>query len=268
MSINLAYASSLPERTECLAAFITEASSAKTPTGLPSPLKQLCAQALESGIFHGKPEETLALPVDSKQIPRLLLVGLPANPSHEQLRRSAGLAAAHLGRIGVSSAVLLLPENLPAPAADSMRALAEGAVLGSYLFDAYKNIPPPRQKDKPKKSPKLEQLTICDPLKLASAQTIQTAQIRANGICLARDLGNQPGNMLTPSLLADQAQKIAKNHGLKIQVMDEKKLRARKNGTAAGSGTRFKAASTPDCYGISPSPSQAYPGFCGQGCDL
>src|SRR5690606_23506257 len=42
----------------------------------------------------------------------------------------------------------------------------------------------------------------------------------AQGINLARDLGNLPGNVCTPSYLADEARKLARHHKLKIQVLE------------------------------------------------
>ena len=46
----------------------------------------------------------------------------------------------------------------------------------------------------------------------------------ANGVALARELANRPGNHCTPSHLADEARKLAKSHGLKIEVFDRKAI--------------------------------------------
>jgi leucyl aminopeptidase len=47
----------------------------------------------------------------------------------------------------------------------------------------------------------------------------------AKGVKLTKDLGNRPGNLCTPTYLADQAKKLGRSHEkLKIQVLDEKQM--------------------------------------------
>ena len=220
MSTAITYSSSLPKIAECLVAFITKsASTPKIPAKLPAPLKELASQAIKSGIFEVKQEAVLALPTDYKSISRLLLIGLDAKPTTEQFRRAAGVAGNRLAKLGISSAGLLAPTGLDKQA---LRALAEGAVLGSYRFDQYK------APEKDKKNAKLKQLTIFDASLPEAANLVKTGQLRADGICLARDLGNQPGNVLTPVKLAKEAEKIAKKYRLPIQIMDEKTLKKEK----------------------------------------
>jgi leucyl aminopeptidase len=40
------------------------------------------------------------------------------------------------------------------------------------------------------------------------------------GVELAKDLGNLPGNICTPTYLADQAKQLAKSHGLGVDILD------------------------------------------------
>ena len=42
------------------------------------------------------------------------------------------------------------------------------------------------------------------------------------GVTLARECANRPGNHCTPSFLADEARKLGKSHGLKVQVLERK----------------------------------------------
>lgn len=46
----------------------------------------------------------------------------------------------------------------------------------------------------------------------------------SNGKTLAKNLGNMPGNVCTPSYLANQAKKLGKSHGLKVKVLSEKDM--------------------------------------------
>lgn len=44
----------------------------------------------------------------------------------------------------------------------------------------------------------------------------------AAGVHLARECANRPGNHCTPTYLAEQAKKLGKDHGLKVEVLDRK----------------------------------------------
>ena len=59
--------------------------------------------------------------------------------------------------------------------------------------------------------------------KLATAALAQGRAI-AHGMNLTRELGNLPGNICTPTYLAEQAQKLAKTHKLKCDVLDRARM--------------------------------------------
>jgi leucyl aminopeptidase len=44
----------------------------------------------------------------------------------------------------------------------------------------------------------------------------------ANGVLLARECANRPGNVCTPTYLADQARELAKEFGFKVEVLERK----------------------------------------------
>ena len=60
----------------------------------------------------------------------------------------------------------------------------------------------------------------------ADAKTVQQGLARgqaiAAGVNLAREFANRPANHCTPSYLADQAKKLGKEYGLKVEVLDRK----------------------------------------------
>ena len=51
---------------------------------------------------------------------------------------------------------------------------------------------------------------------------MQLGQALAAGSTLAREFANRPANHCTPSVLAREARKLAKDHGLKVEVLDRK----------------------------------------------
>ena len=60
----------------------------------------------------------------------------------------------------------------------------------------------------------------------ADAKAVQQGLARgeaiAAGVTLARECANRPGNHCTPSYLAEQARKLGKEYGLKVEVLDRK----------------------------------------------
>jgi leucyl aminopeptidase len=66
----------------------------------------------------------------------------------------------------------------------------------------------------------------CEDRKLLSTakKAVAIGNAINNGKTLAKNLGNMPGNVCTPSFLASQAKKLGKSHGLKVKVLSEKDM--------------------------------------------
>ncbi len=58
----------------------------------------------------------------------------------------------------------------------------------------------------------------------AVAQGLARGQAIAAGVTLARELGNRPGNHCTPTYLGDQAKKLGREFGIKVEVLDRKAI--------------------------------------------
>ena len=54
------------------------------------------------------------------------------------------------------------------------------------------------------------------------AEGLRRGQAIAEGVLLARECANRPGNHCTPTYLAEQAKKLGKEHGCKVEVLDRK----------------------------------------------
>lgn len=92
-----------------------------------------------------------------------------------------------------------------------------------------------------KKTPPFETLRVSVArTEVARSKTdIARAQIRAEATNFARNLGNQPGNVIFPETLADAARELGRAKKLRVEIFDEQKLRAQKFGglLAVGSGS-------------------------------
>ncbi|MET8639587.1 leucyl aminopeptidase [Streptomyces sp. NPDC004096] len=184
------------------------------------------AATLQTLGASGVEGEVTKLPAPSGfKAPVVVAVGLGAEPdkdgaySAESLRRAAGSAARALA--GAKKAVFALPVT---DAAD-LGAVAEGALLGAYSFDTYKENGKNAKGGKNGKAPLGEVALLGGkPRDKAHKAAVDRAVAVAEELNRARDLINTPPNDLNPAAFADIAQSAAKEHGLKVQVLDEKAL--------------------------------------------
>lgn len=175
---------------------------------------------------HAFGETTLVFPANGAGgAERVLLVGLAkgAEVTGERLRRAAGAAARQAGKSRVSSLAFALPASA-LPVAEAARAVAEGLVLGAYDFRDLKSQP----EDKPAPVD-LEEATIILPADAdegAAAEGARVGEIVGRAENVARQLGNLPGNVATPTYLGQTAERIGGEHGLTVTVLGPEELRA------------------------------------------
>ncbi|WP_405359604.1 leucyl aminopeptidase [Kitasatospora sp. NBC_00085] len=132
----------------------------------------------------------------------------------EALRRAAGVAARALA--GCKKAALALA--LPAESADEVEAVALGGLLGSYAFGTYKG-------NGNGKEPVGELVLLAARKGSKDAKAaVERALVVGEEMNRARDLVNTAPNDLNPKGFAAIAQAAGKEHGLKVEVLDEKAL--------------------------------------------
>ncbi len=180
---------------------------------------------LKRGDLAGKVGQTLLLQsLPNLKAERVLLVG--AGKERElgdrQYRKLASAVLSTLKGLAGADAALALGD-LAVKGRDAhakARLLVETLADGLYVFDRYKS-----QKAEPLKLKKLT--LLADKADSAAVeQGSKEAQAIANGMALTRDLGNLPPNVCHPTFLGEQAKGLAKEFkGLKVEVLDEKKLR-------------------------------------------
>ncbi|MEU9334586.1 leucyl aminopeptidase [Streptomyces sp. NPDC048290] len=213
------------------------------------------AGVLETLGASGAEGEVTKLPAPAGfKAPLVLAVGLGAEPakdagySGEALRRAAGAAARALA--GSRKAGFALPL---ADAADA-GAVAEGALLGAYAFDAYKENGQGAKNGKDSKDGKdgkakngkapLAEVALLGgkPRDKAYKAAVERAAAVSEELNRARDLINTPPNDLDPEAFAAVASAAGKEHGIKVQVLDEKALAKGGYGGILGVGAGSAAA--------------------------
>jgi leucyl aminopeptidase len=182
------------------------------------------SEAVRRGDHEGELGTLLLLPrIANVVAERILLVGLgPELEFCESSYHTAlSVATQALGTTGATEAVFCLHE-LPVNGRDESWKI-EQAVLGItdnlYRFD--------KLKSKPKQKRVLEKLTlhVVDSSVVSAAEAaIQRGRAIAEGITLAKDLGNLPGNICTPTYLASQALELGTQHGFEVTILNQEEL--------------------------------------------
>lgn len=185
---------------------------------------------------------------DAVKADLLVLVGLgkaveDTDGRRERLRRAAGSATAALA--GTDKVVLALPTD----DAQDVGAVAEGALLGAYLYDR-----PGTDKDSVKAPVVAVELATGIRGKGVKA-AIARAEATAAAVHGTRDLVNTSPNLLYPASFAERAAKAVKGTKVAIKVLDEKQLRDGGYGGLTGVGQG--SARPPRLVRLSYSPSRA-----------
>ncbi|MFC0283220.1 leucyl aminopeptidase [Camelimonas abortus] len=109
--------------------------------------------------------------------------------------------------------------GLPAPGADAAADFALGLALRAYRFDRYKTKK--KKDDEDDSAP--SSFTIMLAGHAGAKKAWRSREAVAGGVILARDLVNEPPNVLYPAEFADRAARLAKL-GVEVEVLDRKQL--------------------------------------------
>ncbi|MEE3330897.1 MAG: leucyl aminopeptidase [Myxococcota bacterium] len=194
---------------------------------------------VDCGDFSGKAGESALLYTTpggkSAKTRRVLLLGLGDSSKIDanSLRQLAGTAVKRAIATKSASLALAIPKLKGLKPATVAQALAEGVVLGAYRFDQYK-----QKSEDP--APRSVAVLLEGPAGLAAAKKAASdGVVLAESQNLARDLSNEPPNVMTPVKLASVARSTARKAGLKCKVLDVKQMEKLEMGAmlAVGQGS-------------------------------
>jgi leucyl aminopeptidase len=171
--------------------------------------------------FEGKPAQTTFVATEAG--PRLL-VGLGDTPDPGGYRR-IGAAVAKAAKASPSVVVDALVDLDGADRVRAAEGLAEGLALGSYSYTDYKPAASEVQ---------LTRATVAGKGGKRVTDAVGRAGATAAAVALVRDLVNTPGGDLTPDAFAKRATALAGQHGLEVEVLDRKAIKAERLGGLLG----------------------------------
>ena len=180
----------------------------------------------DSGELTGKALETVLVHFpEGLAAQRLLLIGAGKKDKFKtaDLRKIAGTALRYLKSRGAKKLAFLAPDSDRGPAA--AEAIVEGLYWADYESDKY------RTEKKPVREIQSVALVGFDATEQAAlTAAVEKGRAIGESANFARDLINEPSNRLTPRMLASRAEAMAKEVGLGVEVLDERKIAELKMG--------------------------------------
>lgn len=160
----------------------------------------------------------------------VILVGLgdAKKVGFKDIMTSAGTAVRKCAELQLAECSLILPELTSINSYTVARAVSTGCLLGAYEFGRYKTP----------SEDKIELVNVN--IVVQSSDSIPEAvsgmemgERVGKAICFARDLGNEPSNVVTPTYLADVARQIADRRGLELEIWDRQRIQSENFGLLA-----------------------------------
>jgi leucyl aminopeptidase len=185
-------------------------------------------RATESGEFRGRMCDLFLTPLTGWASSRVALIGAgkAADFDTERLRKAAAAAglAARQRRV---KRIAFLSRGI-AEQALAAQAIAEGLVLANFSGDVYKSGE--------RSGPPLEQALVAagQGQDAALQAAVERGRVLGESCNLARELCNEPANVLTPSVFAERGAEIGRIAGLHVEVLDEEEIARLRMGLLLG----------------------------------
>jgi leucyl aminopeptidase len=215
-----------------------ELALAPTARGLDERMKGALSKAARAADFTGKAKTTIEIlaPV-GVDTARLLLIGAGRGAKELDRLLLGGYALAQVSARKGEAASLIAeaPDTGEASAEVFAADLAFGVLLRSYAFKKYRTSR--KSEDAAEEEPRdgLRRLTIQCAKPDAAAKAFAARKAIAEGVFLARDLVNEPANILGPVEFAERARELSRA-GVEVEVLDEVQLAELKMGALLGVG--------------------------------
>jgi leucyl aminopeptidase len=223
-------------QTECLVAIVLDHNADKNKDAKPDVkvasndkgFADALADVVASGDLTGRSLETTLLHAPKGlKAKRLLVIGGGKAPkfSADEVRKIAGTAVRFAKSKNLKSLAIAVPDAASVPAAEAVRAIVEGGFVGDFDPDYY-------QSDR--KDQRIDELTVvaaANPDKKPLESALEVGRVIGESQNFTRDLVNEPGNKMTPTILGQRAKKMADEVGLKCEVFSTEKLHELKMGS-------------------------------------
>ena len=225
MKIQTKISDNVTLKTQCRVVFLKQLKNISSQqAALNKATNKLLTRLQSAEQMSGKRGQLINVPQPGLvNVSNLLLVGVGKdNLDTEQVRNLLVRVAKQLNSLGVDDALVDMHALYEKSSAElASRHLIEA--LGDVRYQIQKT-PKADKAAKTKKPFKTTFLCADRTVAAAARQGAMTGLAINNGKSLAKDLGNLPGNVCTPTYLANQAKKLAKSHAIKTKILSEKDM--------------------------------------------
>lgn len=170
------------------------------------------------GMFEGKAKELYTLVTNEEVVKYTLLIGLgkEAELTQEIVRNAAAKGARRVRELKLDAANIKLVKSSVLTEVQMVEAVTDAICLGLYAFDKYKT-------DKQEASEL--KFSIQEVVEVETAnRCVEEREHIAAGINMARDIINEPSNVLYPETLANIITECGKESGFEVEVLEGEAL--------------------------------------------
>ncbi|MED0669158.1 leucyl aminopeptidase [Aneurinibacillus aneurinilyticus] len=168
---------------------------------------------------------------------RTLILGLGKEKelTAAKVRDAIGIAARHAQKKGIKNVTFgvsnyYVEKRFWNPV-DIVQGVVEGVELGTYTFSGYK-----KREEQPSVIEEFILVVSGDLEQSAIQAGLERADSAAYATNLARDLVNEPGNKMTPAILAERAREVAHRRNMEVKVLNKAELEELGMGALLGVG--------------------------------
>ncbi len=192
------------------------------------------AEVIAEGIFKGKEGQTETIfsrgQITSKRVV-LLGLGKKEKLNGEVIRKSTALAlkAAEKTKAVTMAMPVVLQKGLDAR--EVGRSLSEGLIMANYRFLSYK------KKEDDGQEPTVQNVFLYGQDEHVGEQIdkgLEEGAYLAQGVMTARNLVNEPPNVMDPEAMAQKAEEIARKAGMTFEVLGREEMKDLKMGCFLG----------------------------------
>ncbi|WP_195926003.1 leucyl aminopeptidase [Sarcina ventriculi] len=172
-------------------------------------------------LFDGNFGEILNITGVKDEIQNVIFLGLGEDEklNKERLRRVFGKVQKYMGSLKGKKIFIEFVKSKNISIEDSVRAMIEGLSLSNYKFNKYKS-------DREKIDETDVSITIGghNLEHKDYSDIVEESKILVETVFNARDLVNEPSNVIYPETLAEEAVKFSKRYGFEIEIINHKKI--------------------------------------------
>lgn len=182
--------------------------------------------AEDKGLFKGKSGESYSFTrTVNDTIQTVLLVGLGKEEdiNLDKVREATGKAIKKLKELGITNIFLRVPHTEAINLEELIKAMAISAELANYTFNKYKTD----AKEEKELNVSISRCGVKEATKEIEDAINEGVEV-AKGIIIARNLVNEPSNVIYPETLAEAAVNAGKESGFEVEVHGVEKIKALK----------------------------------------